>query len=367
LEEGGGIIPQKLKSCVSHLEAQGKMKSSAFPICVKSTGLKPHKKKLKEDKTYRVSWADDRGVATFSTKEAMNKFKDNEQNMPLGILKTSGDKVTHDEFMGRKLKEAMSKDIVDKGEPGGGKLSGASRAFMNLRRKIKTSPTVDVATKSFINRHKIPRSPERETFRDSEEGHSAEMSKGNSQFLRREKRRKLREGMLSGASRAFMKTQRQLRSQGPFKGKTGGLRLPLLHKSHQQRDAMPTSPKRDDFRFSDKGFDASTKKLDSRMRRRRHRGTDTNMQERKLREGLSGASRAFKKAEQGLNKARSDRGNSDAMLPIKFGTALNRRDKLKKVVPKNKEREDCRGSSRGEVSRMVKNNARRDRNLRRDG
>ena len=41
-------MPAKLKRCVKHLIAKGKSKDSAWPICVSSTGLKPHKKKTKK-------------------------------------------------------------------------------------------------------------------------------------------------------------------------------------------------------------------------------------------------------------------------------------------------------------------------------
>lgn len=37
-------MPKKLVSCVRKVVASGKPKSSAWPICVKSTGLKPHRK-----------------------------------------------------------------------------------------------------------------------------------------------------------------------------------------------------------------------------------------------------------------------------------------------------------------------------------
>ena len=38
-------MPAKLKRCVKDVMKSGKPKSSAWPICVKSTGLKPEKKK----------------------------------------------------------------------------------------------------------------------------------------------------------------------------------------------------------------------------------------------------------------------------------------------------------------------------------
>lgn len=44
-------MPEKLMSCVNKLMAQGKSKSAAFAICVKSTGLKPHKAKKPKAKT----------------------------------------------------------------------------------------------------------------------------------------------------------------------------------------------------------------------------------------------------------------------------------------------------------------------------
>ena len=38
-------MPDKLKRCVKKVKASGKPSSSAWPICVKSTGQKPEKKK----------------------------------------------------------------------------------------------------------------------------------------------------------------------------------------------------------------------------------------------------------------------------------------------------------------------------------
>lgn len=38
-------MPAKLVRCVDKVMAKGMPKSSAWPICVKSTGLSPHKKK----------------------------------------------------------------------------------------------------------------------------------------------------------------------------------------------------------------------------------------------------------------------------------------------------------------------------------
>lgn len=40
-------MPKKLERCVRKVKKSGKSKSSAFAICVKSTGLKPHKRKKK--------------------------------------------------------------------------------------------------------------------------------------------------------------------------------------------------------------------------------------------------------------------------------------------------------------------------------
>ena len=40
-------MPAKLLRCVRKLRKQGKSKSSAFAICIKSTGLKPHKQRKK--------------------------------------------------------------------------------------------------------------------------------------------------------------------------------------------------------------------------------------------------------------------------------------------------------------------------------
>lgn len=37
-------MPKKLVDCVKHVMASGKPKSSAWPICVASTGLKPESK-----------------------------------------------------------------------------------------------------------------------------------------------------------------------------------------------------------------------------------------------------------------------------------------------------------------------------------
>ena len=38
-------MPEKLMSCVKKVMKQGKTRSEAYAICVKSTGQKPHKKK----------------------------------------------------------------------------------------------------------------------------------------------------------------------------------------------------------------------------------------------------------------------------------------------------------------------------------
>jgi len=40
-------MPKKLMRCVRKVMRKGKSKSSAFAICIKSTGLKPHKKRRK--------------------------------------------------------------------------------------------------------------------------------------------------------------------------------------------------------------------------------------------------------------------------------------------------------------------------------
>ena len=41
-------MPEKLEKCVADLKAQGKPDDSAYPICIDSTGEKPHKE-IKED------------------------------------------------------------------------------------------------------------------------------------------------------------------------------------------------------------------------------------------------------------------------------------------------------------------------------
>lgn len=38
-------MPKKLKRCVNKVQKGGKSKSSAYAICVASTGQKPHKRK----------------------------------------------------------------------------------------------------------------------------------------------------------------------------------------------------------------------------------------------------------------------------------------------------------------------------------
>lgn len=38
-------MPAKLKRCVKKVMAKGAPKDAAWPICVKSTGQKPHRKK----------------------------------------------------------------------------------------------------------------------------------------------------------------------------------------------------------------------------------------------------------------------------------------------------------------------------------
>lgn len=40
-------MPRKLVRCVAKLKRRGYPASRAWPICIKSTGLKPHKKKRK--------------------------------------------------------------------------------------------------------------------------------------------------------------------------------------------------------------------------------------------------------------------------------------------------------------------------------
>ncbi len=40
-------MPKKLMDCVKKVQAKGHSKSSSYAICVKSTGLKPEKKKKK--------------------------------------------------------------------------------------------------------------------------------------------------------------------------------------------------------------------------------------------------------------------------------------------------------------------------------
>ena len=41
-------MPRKLTNCVKKVRRSGKSKSSAWAICIKSTGLKPHKKGKKK-------------------------------------------------------------------------------------------------------------------------------------------------------------------------------------------------------------------------------------------------------------------------------------------------------------------------------
>ncbi len=41
-------MPEKLERCVSDLKAQGKPEDSAWPICIDSTGEKPHKESIEE-------------------------------------------------------------------------------------------------------------------------------------------------------------------------------------------------------------------------------------------------------------------------------------------------------------------------------
>jgi len=40
-------MPKRLERCVKKLRKKGVPKNSAWPICIKSTGQKPHKKKKK--------------------------------------------------------------------------------------------------------------------------------------------------------------------------------------------------------------------------------------------------------------------------------------------------------------------------------
>lgn len=40
-------MPKKLVRCVAKLKRKGYPESRAWPICIASTGLKPHKKKRK--------------------------------------------------------------------------------------------------------------------------------------------------------------------------------------------------------------------------------------------------------------------------------------------------------------------------------
>jgi hypothetical protein len=51
------VMPKKLVDCVNRLKAQGKDESSAWRICISSTGLKPHKKKKGELIDHLVSLA----------------------------------------------------------------------------------------------------------------------------------------------------------------------------------------------------------------------------------------------------------------------------------------------------------------------
>ena len=41
-------MPKKLKRCVKKIIKKGVPEDSAWPICIKSTGQKPHKKKKKK-------------------------------------------------------------------------------------------------------------------------------------------------------------------------------------------------------------------------------------------------------------------------------------------------------------------------------
>jgi len=43
-------MPAKLKRCVEQVMAKGHSKSSAYAICVSSTGLKPHRAPKREKK-----------------------------------------------------------------------------------------------------------------------------------------------------------------------------------------------------------------------------------------------------------------------------------------------------------------------------
>lgn len=41
-------MPEKLERCVADLKAQGKSDDSAWPICIDSTGEKPHSESIEE-------------------------------------------------------------------------------------------------------------------------------------------------------------------------------------------------------------------------------------------------------------------------------------------------------------------------------
>ncbi len=41
-------MPEKLERCVSDLKSQGKSDDSAWPICIDSTGEKPHSESVEE-------------------------------------------------------------------------------------------------------------------------------------------------------------------------------------------------------------------------------------------------------------------------------------------------------------------------------
>jgi len=47
-------MPKKLTDCVSDVMAQGKPKDSAWPICINSTGEKPHTETIEEVITRQI-------------------------------------------------------------------------------------------------------------------------------------------------------------------------------------------------------------------------------------------------------------------------------------------------------------------------
>ena len=46
-------MPEKLERCVADLKAQGKPEDSAWPICIDSTGEKPHSEESIEETVMR--------------------------------------------------------------------------------------------------------------------------------------------------------------------------------------------------------------------------------------------------------------------------------------------------------------------------